>query len=179
MTQNRRILSSGMRCGRSSLTFRRFVLPPSAGRRMSHVNIQVCVIDCMNYSSTLKMDVERSSEISVYFYQIIRSHIPKDSKLHSHWRDNLKSHRSCIIYLARRERKLCLSKWRIMWWENPYGSRRETRELPVCEDLPLWLNLGALNKDIYAGNIMDQLIYWEHHAWRGSIQFIRLHNEIG
>jgi hypothetical protein len=50
------------------------------------------LIGCSAYSSTLKMEATRSYEQSVNFYQTTWRHIPEDSTLHKHRRQNLKSH---------------------------------------------------------------------------------------
>jgi hypothetical protein len=47
------------------------------------------------------MNAAHSSEMSVYVYQTIRHHIPKEYKLHSHCRTDIKSHKfgtnlSCV-----------------------------------------------------------------------------------
>jgi hypothetical protein len=54
---------------------------------------------CLVYSSTLKMEAVLSSEISVNFYHVIRRHIPEDSTLGNHNRENLKSHTEDCAWL--------------------------------------------------------------------------------
>jgi hypothetical protein len=46
--------------------------------------------DCLACSSILRMEAVYSSETFINFYQITRRHIPDESKLHSHWRENQK-----------------------------------------------------------------------------------------
>jgi hypothetical protein len=47
-------------------------------------------------SSTLKMETVRSSEMLVIFYETTRRHVPGDSTLHRHCRQNLGSN---MLYL--------------------------------------------------------------------------------
>jgi len=49
-------------------------------------------------SGYLKMEAEHYSEMSVYFYQTIRRHIPRDTILSSYRRQKRKSHKH-LVYL--------------------------------------------------------------------------------
>ena len=49
-------------------------------------------------SGYMTMEAERYSEMSVYFYQIIRLHIPRDTILYCYRRQKLKSHIH-LVYL--------------------------------------------------------------------------------
>jgi hypothetical protein len=47
---------------------------------------------CLHHQGTLMMEAARFSETLVNFYQTTRSYNPQDSYLHTHRRENLKSH---------------------------------------------------------------------------------------
>lgn len=50
------------------------------------------------YSSTLKMEIVHSFGMSVYIYQNTWRHIAKDHILHSHYHENLKSHKTIVFF---------------------------------------------------------------------------------
>jgi hypothetical protein len=51
---------------------------------------------CTAYSSTLKMEVIRSSETSVDFQRTTGRYIPEDSTLHSHRCEHFKSYKKLL-----------------------------------------------------------------------------------
>jgi hypothetical protein len=55
------------------------------------------LVSCSAYSSTLKMEAICSCETSVDFQRNTRRYIPKDSTLHNHRCENLKSYTACIM----------------------------------------------------------------------------------
>jgi hypothetical protein len=55
----------------------------------------------------LMMEVARTSETLVNFYQTTRCYNPEDSHLHTHRRENLKSYFSCGKFCALYIAKIC------------------------------------------------------------------------
>jgi hypothetical protein len=71
------------------------------------------------FSSTLRMEVVRSSETSVNFYQIRRRHIPENSSLHCHCCEDFKS-KSVFCYAllslyARHVNILVQTSYYVIW----------------------------------------------------------------
>jgi hypothetical protein len=63
------------------------------------VLLVTCLLDgLLNYFSTLKMEMIRSSETSGAAQRTTLRHIPEDDTLHNHRCENLKSYVYCHIY---------------------------------------------------------------------------------
>jgi hypothetical protein len=59
------------------------------------------LVSCLAYSSTLKVEVIRSSETSVDFQRITRRYIPEDKRtLHNYRCDNLKYYTLMVLLTA-------------------------------------------------------------------------------
>jgi hypothetical protein len=66
---------------------------------VSEERISTCLLaGLLSYSSTLKMEVIRSSEMSGAIQRTTRCHIPEDDTLHNHRCENLNSYSSNIIH---------------------------------------------------------------------------------
>jgi hypothetical protein len=85
--------------------FRGTMSAPSSGRKnkLSKKPALACsatafrLVSCSAYSSALKMKVICSSETSVDFQRPTHRYIPRDSDLHNHRCENLKSYKLLIL----------------------------------------------------------------------------------
>jgi hypothetical protein len=84
----------------SEPTFRRNMLPPSAGSKnkpRALLATSITLISFLAYSFTLKMEAACSSETSVDTQRTTRRYIPEDRTLHNHRYENLKSYKKRVI----------------------------------------------------------------------------------
>jgi hypothetical protein len=59
---------------------------------------EVSEVCCLHLQGALMMEAVRTSETSVNINLTTRRYIPEDSKLHTHRRENLKSHKIGFVY---------------------------------------------------------------------------------
>jgi hypothetical protein len=100
-----------MQSGKSLLTFQRNALPPPSGSKSNIDKKAVSMMfgTCFAYSSTLKKKVIYSFKILINIYHTTWCNILKDSSLHCHHHENLKSHRNFFSVMY--------TDWFIIFWK--------------------------------------------------------------